>query len=389
MFLPSPRSRTGIGRSAFTLIELLVVIAIIAILIGLLLPAVQKIREAAGRMQSSNNLHQLGLALHNSHDAMGCFPPISVNQWASWPSNQAGGVHYTGPYLPDNYNTAGSDKTTMFYCLLPFLEQQNLHDSINGYQWYLHGQRKDDSTKMVGSTALKVLQAPNDPSPYQQINWSWPYTGTQNPEQVFTQTLTSYMSNARVFGQAAVRDAWDVWSVAWDNAGGGKMRIPAISDGTSNTIAMVESPMVRGSKTLYYKDWSLYDAGGSGNTNNSLGVASGISTWAVTDMPPEGVAFFGCNCNDPSQTWDDANGQYWLGTGNCRFGNNPYETFQPPFPRTVPSQMNGYNIYALNGGGMLALMCDGSVRTINTSIGILPWSAAVTPTGGEAIGLDQ
>jgi prepilin-type N-terminal cleavage/methylation domain-containing protein len=187
-------------RKAFTLIELLVVIAIIAILIGLLLPAVQKIREAAGRMQSSNNLKQIGLALHNSHDSQGCFPPISVNQWASWPQNQAGGVHYKGPYLPDNFSTAGSDKTTFFYCLLPYLEQDNLHNDIAGYQWYLHAVRKDDPNQMVGSATLKVLQAPNDPSPYKQINWSWPYTGRQNPEQVFVQTLTSYQPNARVFG---------------------------------------------------------------------------------------------------------------------------------------------------------------------------------------------
>src|SRR5947209_2598605 len=163
------------ARRAFTLIVLLVVIAIIAILIGLLLPAVQKVREAAARMTSANNLHQIGIALHSSHDANGAFPPILVNQWASYYGG-SGSVHYSRPYLPDNQSTAGSDKTTFFYALLPYLEQQNLHDSIAGYPYFLLGQRKDDSTKMVGSTALSVLQAPADPSPYQQVNWQWPYT---------------------------------------------------------------------------------------------------------------------------------------------------------------------------------------------------------------------
>jgi prepilin-type N-terminal cleavage/methylation domain-containing protein len=361
------------GRRGFTLIELLVVIAIIAILIGLLLPAVQKVRESAARTQSSNNLHQIGIALHAAHDATGMFPPILVNQWDSY----NGGVHYRGPYLPDNPNTAGSDKTTFFYALLPYMEQKNLHDSIAGYQWMLLGQVKGNPNAMVGSTTVKGLQAPNDASAqlYASASWQWPYT---NPaEVVVQQTFTSYAPNARVFGQNTPWGTMSVWDVAWNNAGGGMATMTSIKDGTSNTLAVVEKQMVTGNAVLSFKDWG---------TNGGPVPNNGVSMWAVTDTQPEGIAFFGCNCNDPTVTWDDKDGQWW--NGNCYNASTQFEYFQPPVGAPIPSQQNTYNIYPFNSGDVVqVLLCDGHVRSISTSISVYAWSAAVTPRGNESVQL--
>jgi prepilin-type N-terminal cleavage/methylation domain-containing protein len=101
----------------FTLIELLVVIAIIAILIGLLLPAVQKVRDAAARATSMNNLKQIGLAIHNGHDQLGVLPPAVAFWWNNPP--------YRGGYTRSD--------GTFFFCLLPYFEQGTIQAAITNW----------------------------------------------------------------------------------------------------------------------------------------------------------------------------------------------------------------------------------------------------------------
>ena len=131
----------GLKRAGFALVELLVVIAIIGILIAMLLPAVQAAREVARRMRCSNNLKQIGLAMHNYHDLHKCFPPGSISPQI------AGGM--SGWNLPS--------RTTWAISLLPFLEEGNLYDQYDN-----NVDNTDPANAFVRETFVNVYSCPSD-----------------------------------------------------------------------------------------------------------------------------------------------------------------------------------------------------------------------------------
>jgi prepilin-type N-terminal cleavage/methylation domain-containing protein/prepilin-type processing-associated H-X9-DG protein len=311
-----PKTRPG-----FTLIELLVVIAILAVLIGLLLPAVQKVREAANRMACANNLKNLGLALHHYHGDHDKFPP--------------GAVGPRGPAFPQY---AGLKHHTLGTYLLPYLEQQGLSSQ---YRWDVSW--FDPPNQPVVNTQLKIWQCPSAEA--NRIQDGKLVTVTPPLGVLFSGSAAcgDYAGMGFVHADLARTGLIDPPCGPRDPEGhqegvfpiNGTRRLTDILDGTSHTIMMAECAgrpqLWRGRRQVP----NLWLTGGPWASRNLL--------WC-RGATPDGTAFYGpCAIN-------------------CT---------------------NDREVYSFHPGGANVGFADGSVRFLKADIGIRVFAQLVTRAGGE------
>jgi prepilin-type N-terminal cleavage/methylation domain-containing protein len=333
------RKRFGMacaGKPGFTLIELLVVIAIIAVLIALLLPAVQAAREAARRAQCSNNMKQLGIAMHNYHDVVGSFP---TSFWRNTqnPNNQGSGTT----------TSDGVNRHSWCAMILPYIEQTNLYNAMN----FTLGvaTRQNDTAAM---TPINVLMCPSDPAPsisgFEKVDQGVGPNGNSGPKLSYVgcfgdnhnddpnwwpfQSLPTARDNG--FGEA------NAGSTAGTQTGimsrsGGTTSIRDVTDGTSNTFAIGE--------TLFDScDWWTWP-----NPNGTTCGTSCPINYKVTKHNKD------ANAKDDSRNW------------------------RP-----------GFGFRSQHAGIVQFLFCDGRVSSIKESISRNTFRALSTRSMGEIISSD-
>ncbi len=337
--------RAQSNRHAFTLIELLVVIAIIAILIGLLLPAVQKVRDAAARIKCANNLKQIGLAMHAYHDANNTLPPNGI-------------FGFNGTAMVQTSPWSALSR------LLPFIEQENLFRNIDLATPY-------SSQPFVTSRRIGTFLCPaevNDRgsgtnATYGNKNWTLNYAVNLGTWGVLTNKATGMR-----FGDGAFSPSRGY-------------SLTSFSDGTSNTLALAEV---------------------KGYTPRLVGAVN-TSTYASLAPPssPAEITTYSLAPFDPARQthveWVDGKvhetGFTTVFPPNTLVGYSSSGTTYDVDLVTATESNLGDTYAAVtsrsyHSGGVNVVLMDGSVRFVSNSISQPTWRALGTRVGGEVVGAD-
>jgi prepilin-type N-terminal cleavage/methylation domain-containing protein/prepilin-type processing-associated H-X9-DG protein len=324
-------------RLAFSLVELLVVIAIIAVLIGLLLPAVQKIREAAARTKCMNNLKQIGLACHNYHDTNGCLPPNGSWTTALSPTT-FGGIPYS-----------------VHARILPYIEQAALYQQINLYV-------SAASQPAVVGQRIPIFVCPSELNDHlsSQSPPTYPTSyGAGSGDWFCENTATGQFGNGVFPG------------VSWPNERG--VCLTDITDGTSTTVGFAEVKAL--GPLLLYGSNIPRPAPPPSTPADLLALGGTFSPTFTHPSWAEGaVSFTGFTFVFPPNTAvlyvNPADGRTYDVDG----GGGPTVVYAAITSRSYHS------------GGVNVGLADGSVRFVNNSIGQDTWRALGTRNGGEVVG---
>ncbi|MBX6312983.1 MAG: DUF1559 domain-containing protein [Isosphaeraceae bacterium] len=368
----SGQSRDMRRPGGFTLIELLVVIAIIGVLIALLLPAVQAAREAARRAQCTNNLKQIGIALHNYHSAYDCFPSGALQA-----RNADGTLRNNGDF-------------SAHVRLLGYSEQSVLYNAANFTLACLNDAYGSQINATVTTTRLNLFLCPSSPAP----GWKMPVNNSPPLNQYIAPGNNYFASLGPSLEFAAQQTNGPPNGVfQYNGTAGGAIGIAHITDGSSNTIA--------------FGEWRT----GSGN-NSRVSIPSDITflgsyppgvsrNTPLMQMPTGSAAFLQWvqQCAAAVSTKRSGHtpllGMNWaLGLMGYTLGN----TLLAPNPKYPNCSVNGANtienpgmmgLSSFHPGGANILMCDGSVRFLKDSTNMQTVWKLGSRAQGEIISQDE